>query len=264
MEQSVFIPTSPCNNNNNNKSLNTQAVTKPDHPKYQVAQNSMYEIDSLIKIINKKLFGKAESLAYKILSFLRTKLSNSQTLILDGVETGVLLSDFAQQLRRKNADVPDLYFTLLVAAGISSTLVLNQNAKTKEEGSWVRFKIRMSKVAKVVYLGRCCLWSLRILVKTSNLPVSKVRPFSQSKLSYPKLTLATRKIKGMKAITRFKNEIWCRDLAYVDKLPTDSNGVKCLLVRQNLFDRTVESKGLKTKDSKEMFRLFLTMITRNI
>ena len=56
------------------------------------------------------------------------------------VETGVLLSHFAQQLRRKNADVPDIHFTLLDAAGISPTLVLNRNAKTKERGSWIPSK----------------------------------------------------------------------------------------------------------------------------
>ena len=77
----------------------------------------------------------------KILYFPPIKLSASQTLILDGVEFAVLLSDFAQQLRRKNTDVPDLYFTLRDAAGISPTLVLNQKAKAKERGSWVPSKI---------------------------------------------------------------------------------------------------------------------------
>ena len=62
----------------------------------------------------------------------RIQLSNSQTLILDGVETEISLIYFAQQLRRKNAEVPDIYFTLLDAAGISPTPILNQNAKTKE------------------------------------------------------------------------------------------------------------------------------------
>ena len=77
----------------------------------------------------------------KSLSCPRIKLSNSQTLILDGVETGYFLLDFAQQLRRKNADVPDIYFTLLDAAGISPSLILNQNAKVKETGGWITFKI---------------------------------------------------------------------------------------------------------------------------
>ena len=62
------------------------------------------------------------------------KLSISQTLILDGVETSVLVSDFAQQLRRENADVPDIYF-ILDAAGVSSTQILNEKAKTKERRS---------------------------------------------------------------------------------------------------------------------------------
>ena len=47
------------------------------------------------------------------------------------------------------------------------------------------------------------------------------------------------------------------DLAYVDKLAKDNNGVKYLLVRQDQFDRTVDAKGMKTKDSKETVRAFL-------
>ena len=52
------------------------------------------------------------------------------------------------------------------------------------------------------------------------------------------------------------------DLAYVDKLAKDKNGVKYLLVRQDRFDRTVDVKGMKSKDSKETVRAFSTMITK--
>ena len=141
-----------------NKSLITQSVTKQELPKYQPSQNPMYQIDSLKKEINKKLFSKADSLVDKILSCPRIKLSNSQTLILDGVETGIFLSDFAQQLRHKNADVPDIYFTLLDVADLSPTLILNQNAKAKERGSWLPFKIWTSEAAKAVHTGWCCFW----------------------------------------------------------------------------------------------------------
>ena len=51
------------------------------------------------------------------------------------------------------------------------------------------------------------------------------------------------------------------DMAYVDKLAKDNNGVEYLLVRQDLFDRTVDAKGMKTKESKETVRAFLSMIT---
>ena len=42
------------------------------------------------------------------------------------------------------------------------------------------------------------------------------------------------------------------DLAYVDKLAKENNGVKYLLVRQDLFDRTVNAKGMKKKTHKKL------------
>ena len=136
MEQFIFVPASVYN-----KSLITQSVTKQEFPKYQPSQNPTYQVDSFKKEINKKLFSKADSLVDKILSCPRIKLSNSENLILNGVQAGIFPPDFGQQLRRKTADVPEIYFSLLDAAGISTALILNQNAKAKERGSWVPFKI---------------------------------------------------------------------------------------------------------------------------
>ena len=227
MEQFVLVPASLYN-----KGLITQSVTKQELPKYQPSQNPTYQVDSHKKEINKKLFSKADTSVDKILSCPRVKLSITQTLILNGVETGFFLLDFAQQLRRKNADIPQNYFTLLDAAGISPTLILNQSAKDKERGSWVPFKI----------------WI--------------VRQFLHSKPSNTKFNRATRKFKRTKAFAIFKNENCCMDLAHVDKLAKDNNGVKYPLVRQDLFDRIVDAKGLKTKDSTENVRSFLSMITK--
>ena len=212
--------------------------------------------------INKKIFFKADSLVDKILSCPRIKVSESQTLILDGEETRISLLDFPQQLRCKNVDIPDIYFTLLDAASISPTLILNQNAKAEERRSWVPSKIWTSEAAKLYTQGGAAYGSVRNLVKAGTLSVSKVRQFLHSKPPYTKFTLVTREFKQTKSFAIFKNEIWCMDLAYVDKLARDNNGVKYLLVRQDLFDRTVDSKGMKTKDSKEMVRTFLTMITK--
>ena len=136
MDQFVLVPATVYN-----KSLITPSVTKQELPKYQPSQNPTHQIDSLKKEINKKLYSKADSFVDKSLSCVRIKLSISQTLILDGVETGIFLSGFAPQLHCKNADVPDIYFTFFDAAGLSPILFLNQNAKTKERGSWVIFKI---------------------------------------------------------------------------------------------------------------------------
>ena len=121
--------------------MTTQSDTKQELPKYKAEKPPTYQIDSLKRDINKKLFGKAHTFIETFLSCSRIKLSNSQTIILDSVDTGVLISGFTQHLRPKNVDVPDLYFTLLDAAGISPSLVFNQNAKAKERGSWVPFKV---------------------------------------------------------------------------------------------------------------------------
>ena len=68
-------------------------------------------------------------------------LLDLQTLFLDGLEFGVLLLNFAQRLRHKNADVPDIKFISIGAAGVCRTLNLGQSAKAKESRSWVLFEI---------------------------------------------------------------------------------------------------------------------------
>ena len=86
MEKFVLVPASVYN-----KSVTTQSVTKQELPKYKAEQSPTNQNDSLKRDINKKLFGKADTLIDKILSCSRIKLSNSQTIILDGVDTGVLI-----------------------------------------------------------------------------------------------------------------------------------------------------------------------------
>ena len=115
MEQFVLVPASVYI-----KFCNTQSVTKQKFQDFQVLQNPTYQIESFKKDENKKFFDKAD----KILSFPRIKLSNSQTLVLGGVETCVLLC--------KNANVPDFLIAFFDAAGVSPTLVLNQITKTKK------------------------------------------------------------------------------------------------------------------------------------
>ena len=121
--------------------------------------------------------------------------------------------------------------------------------KLKIEEAGFISKYERQKLQRPYTHGAAAYGSVRILAKPSRLPVSKVRQFLHSKASFTKFTLAARKFKRMRAFARFKNEIWCMDFAYVDKLAKENNGVKFLLARQDLFDRTVKAKGMKTKDS---------------
>ena len=123
-------------------------------------------------------------------------------------------------------------------------------------------KYERQKLQRLYTQGAAAYGSARNLSKASRLPVSKVRQFFHSKDSYTKFTLAARKFKRMRAFARFRNEIWCMYLAYVDKLAKENNGVKYLLVRQDLFVRTVNAKGMKTKDSQETVKAFSSMNTK--
>ena len=123
-------------------------------------------------------------------------------------------------------------------------------------------KYERQKLQRLYTQGAAAYGSVRNMAKASRLPVSKVRRFLHSKASYTKFTLAAGKFKRMRAFARFRKKIWCMDLACVDKLAKESNGVKYLLVRPDLFDRTVNAKGMKTKDSQECVEAFSSMFTK--
>ncbi len=97
-------------------------------------------MDSVNKEFNKIIVANGDFLVDKILSCPDIKFSSSQTSGLDGVQFGISLSNFAQQLGRKKADVK----ALLEVAGISPTLIPTQNAKAKERererASWLFFQ----------------------------------------------------------------------------------------------------------------------------
>ena len=111
------------------------------------------------------------------------------------VGTKVSLTDFAQQLCHKNADVASIFCTLLDAAGKSPTLIVNEKANTKESGTWVSLKLRTSEAAKASLTRGAAYGSVRSLEKASNVSVSKMRQFLHSIPSYTKFTFATRKFK---------------------------------------------------------------------
>ena len=57
--------------------------------------------------------------------------------------------------------------------------------------------------------------------------------------------------------------MWRLDLAYADEPAKKIKCVMCLLVRRNVFDKTVDANGMKTKDANKTVRAFLKMITKN-
>ena len=130
----MLVPISVYNSNIKNQPL-SQRRTYP----FIRANKPTYQIESVKKDINKNLSAKADSFVDKVLSLPRKKHSTSNFLVLDGRNTGVSQTDFAQTLKRNNVEVRGIYFTLLLL--LTPSLVLNKNAKEKVRRSWVPFKI---------------------------------------------------------------------------------------------------------------------------
>ena len=87
--------------------------------------------------------------------------------------------------------------------------------------------------------------------EASGLSKKKVEKFLQSKISYTKFGPLIRCFRRLQAFSRFINEIWCMVLAFVDKLASQNNEVKYLLVAVDIFLRFVRVQTRKTKYAKD-------------
>ena len=93
------------------------------------------------EISNKTKSLKNESIVDQIFNSPRVKLSLNDTFLLDGRDREVAFADFIFALKRRNVDFADIYYTILDATGINPQKVINKDAKSKDRGSWIPFKI---------------------------------------------------------------------------------------------------------------------------
>lgn len=110
--------------------------------------------------------------------------------------------------------------------------------------------------------GPSAFGSIKALCKASGLSKEKVSYFLHGKPAYTKFRQATRKFKRLKTYAKYIDEIWCMDLAYVDKLASYNNGVNYLLVCIDHFSRKVRVQPMKTKDAAATKRAFMKMLTK--
>ena len=139
------------------------------------------------KEISRNFFATALSLFDKVLSSPRIKLLTTNFLFLYRRDAGFSLTDFAQTLKLKNAEVPDIYFTWLDAADMTPSLVLNKHAKEIDSGSWVPFKIWETKTAEVVQRWSWSWWFSQKLDKGKQTPSFKSAIFSSLKAQLRKI-----------------------------------------------------------------------------
>ena len=118
------------------------------------------------------------------------------------------------------------------------------------------------KLNRLYSRGRAAYGSIQNLSKASGLSKKKVEKFLQTKTSYTKFGPPIRPFRRLQAFSKYINEIWCMDLAFVDKLASQNNGVKYLLAAVDIFSRFVRVQTMKTKCAKDTLQAFRKMISR--
>ena len=102
--------------------------------------------DSVYSAVNARLkTSNNKHLIDLVLNFHRIVLSQSGNILLEIRDKKESIVDFVFALKRKNTDFPDIYFTILEATQIPPKLVINMNAKAKDKGTWIPFKIWKGK-----------------------------------------------------------------------------------------------------------------------
>ena len=240
-------------------------LTKTQLLTYPVWKISEYQVDSLMKDSTEKLFAKADSLFDKHLSSPRTKLSYSIFLILDGSDIGAPLTDFAQKLRPKNAEAPKIYSTLLDAADITPSLFLNPNAKkkTEETGILSKSEQRNNEIYRE-YTAKVMEHMVQFSTKIgSGYQIFTFKSWTTAAFknilhkNFPNLPASSPESKPL-SDAETKSGAWIWHL-FTNWRETTMK----LLVGQEMFGRTIDSKLMKTKGSKETLTTFSKNTKRN-
>ena len=107
--------------------------------------------------------------------------------------------------------------------------------------------------------GRAAYGSIQNLSKASGLS-KKIRTFFTNQDIVYKIWSTIRVLRRLQAFSKYINEIWYMDLAFEDKLASQNNGVKYLLVALDIFLRFVRVQTMKTKYAKETLQAFRKVI----
>ena len=208
MEQFVLVPL-PVYSSSNSPTI----VTKQELPKHKPEQTPTYHKDMLKKEINQQLSTSASPLVNKILETPRIKLSKGNTLIVDGIEIGLLLRDFAQRLKLKNVPIPDIYLLYLTQPASLPTLLSTVMPRVKKEGLGSLSKSEWQKLQRLYTQGfSFCPSKIFKSIKQTTWNTNRLHgiAWSSGKLEYEKLFAVLYDIKVMNAEVFAKRFEKCR------------------------------------------------------
>ena len=110
--------------------------------------------------------------------------------------------------------------------------------------------------------GPAAFGSINNLTKASGISREKVTEFLQSKDSYTKYKGIRQKFPRLKAHARYIDEIWCLDLAQMDKLSQWNRGINFLLFTVDVFSRYLRVEPLRRKGAEAVKAAFIKMCSK--
>ena len=110
--------------------------------------------------------------------------------------------------------------------------------------------------------GPAAFGSINNLTKASGLSRERVTEFLQSRDSYTKYKGIRRKFPRLNAHARYSDEIWCLDLAQMDKLSRWNRGINFLLVTVDVFSRYLRVEPLRRKGAEAVKAAFIKMCSK--
>ena len=106
------------------------------------------------------------------------------------------------------------------------------------------------KLNKLYRSGSAAFGSLNSLIKLSGLSRVKVSHFLASKSSYTKYKNRHRKFPRLQVKARYINDIWCNDLAQVDKFLSWTSKTKFFMVSVDVFFRFVRVQPMRNENKE--------------
>ena len=115
------------------------------------------------------------------------------------------------------------------------------------------------QLTKLYRNGPAACGSLNNLVKLIGIPRVEVRQFPASKPSYTKFKNRRRRFPRLQVRARFIIDIWCMDLAQVDKLFSRNSNTEFLMVSVDVFSRLVLVQPIRKKTAETTRAAFICM-----
>ena len=115
------------------------------------------------------------------------------------------------------------------------------------------------KLKKLYGSGPAAFGSLNNLVELMGLHRVKVSEFLLRTPSYTNFQNRGRKFPRLQVKARFINDIWCMDIAQVDKLSSWNSNTKFLMVSVDVFSRFVRVQAMRNKNAETTRAAFIRM-----